>query len=82
MRPQGVALSQARSREENPTQFLPLRPLGSRGSGGGLVWEVGQFVSPALGSPDCLLSLGFPTPENDHCRQISMNSINLIFGLF
>ena len=79
---QGVSLSLERSREETPTQFLPLRPLGSRGSGVGLMWEAGEFVSLALGSPVCLLSLGFLTPENGHCRQISMNSINMIFSLF
>ena len=48
---QGVSLSPERSRGETPTQFLPLRPLGSRGSGGGLMWEAGKFVSLALGSP-------------------------------
>lgn len=79
---QGVPLSLARNREETPTHFLPLRPLGSKGSGGGLVWEAGEFVSPALGAPVCPLSLAFLTPENGHCRQISMNSIHLIFSLF
>lgn len=61
---------------------LALEALGVWRKWRGLLWEAGEFVSLALGSPVCLLSLGFLTPENGHCRQISMNSINLIFSLF